>query len=180
MSIFTSLCSNLGVKKLTTTARHPQIDGQVGRYNQTLVSRLRLYIDENQKNSDIYIQPLTYAYTSQVHRLTRDTPYSHIFRRHPLGLTTTASPSAPPTDAASATKPTVLGQKLLAQLSPLKAKVSATLLEKQKRYKSYFDRKARAQPGFQVGQTFSVTSHHWLCLMQVKSVDHAITKYCRG
>ena len=43
------LCRLIGTKKVTTTAHHPQTDGQIERYNNTLVDILQKeLIDEEQ------------------------------------------------------------------------------------------------------------------------------------
>lgn len=58
---FAMICSLLGVKHLTTTAYHPQTKGQVEHYNKTIVTRLRHYVAEHQRDWDTLVQPLTYA-----------------------------------------------------------------------------------------------------------------------
>lgn len=73
---FGAICGFLGVKQLTTTAYHPQTNGQTELYKKVIVSRLRHYIDENQSDWDKYVQPLTYAYNTQTHRSTKVTPLS--------------------------------------------------------------------------------------------------------
>lgn len=121
-----------------------------------LVTRLLLYIANNQTNWDISAQPLTHAYICQVHRSTSETLYSLILSMHPLKPTTTASPSALPTNPTSVTKPTVLRKRLLIQLPTMNTKVASTLQRQQKWYKRYLDRKLRVQPVFQVVQPFHV------------------------
>lgn len=59
--VFTSLSIYIKKKKLITSEFHTQIDGQVERNNNTFVSRLRLYISNNQLNWDTFVQPLTYV-----------------------------------------------------------------------------------------------------------------------
>lgn len=55
----------LGLEKVTTTAYHPQTNRLVGRYNRTLVPRLRLYVAHNQRNREIFVQLLNYVYNFQ-------------------------------------------------------------------------------------------------------------------
>ena len=43
---FQAVCTELGIKKLFTTAYHPQANGQVERYNRTLVQALRAYVSK--------------------------------------------------------------------------------------------------------------------------------------
>lgn len=73
---FATLCSFLGVKHLTTTAYHPQPDGQAERFNKTVITRPRHYVAEHQHNWDTLVKPLTYAYNTQGHESTYVTPYS--------------------------------------------------------------------------------------------------------
>lgn len=63
---FETLRTFLGVKDLTTTAYHPQANGQAERYNKIIVPRLRHHVAEHQRNWDLFVQPLTYAYNTQV------------------------------------------------------------------------------------------------------------------
>lgn len=65
---FATLCTHLGLKQLTTTAYHPQTNGQVERYKKTLDTQLRHYVAYHQNDWDAYVQPLTYAYSLQVHK----------------------------------------------------------------------------------------------------------------
>ena len=45
----------LGIKKVKTTAYHPQCDGLVERLNQTILSMLSKYVGDNQRDWDIWI-----------------------------------------------------------------------------------------------------------------------------
>lgn len=47
---FEALRITLVVKILATTAYYPQMNGQVKKYNRAIVTRLRLYVSENQKD----------------------------------------------------------------------------------------------------------------------------------
>lgn len=44
----TALCAFIGTSLVTTAKYYQQTDGQVKHYNQTLVARLRHYIDDHQ------------------------------------------------------------------------------------------------------------------------------------
>ena len=56
------ICEFLQVKKVNTTAYHPQTDGLVERFNSTLISMLSSYTSSHQTDWDIYIPYLLYAY----------------------------------------------------------------------------------------------------------------------
>ena len=80
---FHRACRILGITNLYTSAYHLQTNGQVGRYNCTIASMLRNYVNEHQDDWDVYVGPLTYAYNSHVHRSTRTTPFELVLSRHP-------------------------------------------------------------------------------------------------
>ena len=44
---------------------------------------LRHYVSENQEDWEVYVEPLTYAYNSHVHRTTRTTPFELFLSRPP-------------------------------------------------------------------------------------------------
>ena len=80
---FRSCCLILGVEQRFTTAYHPQTNGQVERFNRTILSQLRKYIGEHQKDWDLYNGALTYAYNTQVHSSTGFTPFELVLSRPP-------------------------------------------------------------------------------------------------
>lgn len=65
-----------GIKLITTTEYHPQCNGQVERYNHGLVARLCRYLGEHQQDRDVFVQPFTNSYTTQVHWTTELLPFS--------------------------------------------------------------------------------------------------------
>lgn len=75
MKFFELVCTTLVTKHLTETTNHFQTTGQTERYNRTLVTRLRHLVGEHQDDLDHYVQPLTYGYNMEVHRLTGLTPF---------------------------------------------------------------------------------------------------------
>lgn len=77
------MCFLLGLKPYLTTAYHPQANEQTERFNKTIAQCLRHYVEENRPDWDLYVQPLTYAYTMQVHKSTGTTPFDLILSRHP-------------------------------------------------------------------------------------------------
>ncbi|MDD9817374.1 MAG: RNase H-like domain-containing protein [Gammaproteobacteria bacterium] len=73
-SLMAEVCELLDVKKTRTTAYHPQSDGMVERFNQTLEAQLSKFADHNQRDWDQHIPFLLMAYRSAVHDTTGNTP----------------------------------------------------------------------------------------------------------
>ena len=87
---FQAVCEQLGISNVFTSTYHPQTNGQVERYNRTILAMLRNYvmitsisIIENQNDWDEFAFVLTYAYTNHVHRSTRTTPFDLVVSRPP-------------------------------------------------------------------------------------------------
>ena len=78
-----SACRILGITNLYTSVYHPQTNGQVERYNRTIASMLRNYVNEHQDDWDVYVGPLTYAYNSHAHLTTRTTLFELVLSRAP-------------------------------------------------------------------------------------------------
>ena len=68
------VCKLFDIEKTRTTPLHPQSDGQVDRFNRTLVEMLRGELAENQKDWNVQLQPCMMAYRSSVHESTGETP----------------------------------------------------------------------------------------------------------
>ena len=135
-----------------TTAYHPQTNGQTERFNRTLVQRLRNYVEEHQRDWDEYIQPLTFAYNTQVHQSTETTPFDLVPTRPPSGL---ALPGTVLQDAVSNTEDRqTLVQYERATLRKLRDALGRTrvkLTAAQRRCKTDFDQKVRFRPVIAVG-----------------------------
>ena len=56
------VCRLLNTKKLNTTAYHPQTDGLVERFNNTLAESISMYVSTDQKDWDNYIPSILFAY----------------------------------------------------------------------------------------------------------------------
>ena len=73
--LFRETCQMLGVKKLYTTTYHPQSNGQVERFNRTILASLRHYVAEHPKDWDLFSDAPTYAYKTQAHESTSVAPF---------------------------------------------------------------------------------------------------------
>jgi hypothetical protein len=89
---FLAVCAELGIKKIFTTAYHQQTNGQVERYNRTILASLRAYIAKSQDNWDDYTSEVTYAYNCRVYRSLGMPPFELALSRPPPTLSLQAQP----------------------------------------------------------------------------------------
>ena len=68
------VCEVLGVKKINTTAYHPQTDGLVERFNRTLTSMLSKRLERNGSDWDIHLPFTVFAYRTAVQESTIRVP----------------------------------------------------------------------------------------------------------
>ena len=148
---FSALCAFLGAKLTTTTAYHPQTNGQTERYNKTIITRLRHYVNDHQTDWDLFVQPLTYAYNSQVHRSTGESPFGLVLSRLPPSPLVSTS-SAIEGISGNTVPARLLKTQVLDRLKAMCAKVDKSASLAQARYKRYFDQKVRHTPSYQQGQ----------------------------
>jgi transposase InsO family protein len=64
---FLAVCRGLGIGKVFTTAYHPQTNGQVERFNRTILNSLRGYLSQYQNNWDEFISAITFGYNCRIH-----------------------------------------------------------------------------------------------------------------
>ena len=69
------LYKELGIKRIKTTAWHPQSNGLVERFNRTLKITLKIWSNENQDDWDILLCFAVFAYNTSYHSLVQETPY---------------------------------------------------------------------------------------------------------
>ena len=68
----------LGTASNYTSPYHPQTNGQVERYNRTLVRQLRCYIAEHQTEWDSHLSRFTTAYNTHVHASPGEIPFAFV------------------------------------------------------------------------------------------------------
>ena len=73
--VITSLCKQLEIERTRTTAYHPQSNGQVERFNLTLESMLSKVVSDNQKDWDIHLPKVLFAYRTSIHESTGFSPF---------------------------------------------------------------------------------------------------------
>ncbi|CAF0881273.1 unnamed protein product [Brachionus calyciflorus] len=73
----------LNIKRLRTSAYHPQCDGETERFNRTLEQMLACYVADNQKEWDKYLPKLAFAYNTAVHATMGIRPFEIVYGRQP-------------------------------------------------------------------------------------------------
>ena len=140
--LFQGVLDMLGVKANYATPYHPQTNGQVERFNKTIVRQLRHYVSEHVKTWDQYISILTTAYNSQVHSSTGEVPLAFVTPRRVRSIAV-RRPLPTREDGGSTPTPTESKAEFAARLENLIPKVRAEMDKAQKRYKRTFDKKVR-------------------------------------
>uniref|UniRef100_A0A674IBQ6 Gypsy retrotransposon integrase-like protein 1 n=1 Tax=Terrapene triunguis TaxID=2587831 RepID=A0A674IBQ6_9SAUR len=80
------VCELLGVKQLRTSVYHPQTDGLVERFNQTLKDMLRKFPQEDLRRWDQLLPPLLLAVREVPQSSTKFSPFELLYGHQPRGL----------------------------------------------------------------------------------------------
>jgi len=143
------MCVRLGIDKRTTSAYHPQCNGQTERFNRTINDMLSQYVAANQKDWDLWLASVLFAYRSSPHSSTKISPFEMVFGRTPtqpiefrIPVPTRSEAPKDANDYYSAL------QKTLASIHTDAAK---QLRSAQNAQKQYYNEKANAEQ-FQVGE----------------------------
>jgi transposase InsO family protein len=135
---FLAVCRELGIAKVFTTAYYPQTNGQVERFNRTILDALRNYVRERQGSWDEYTTALTFSYNCRIHSSLGLTPFELVLTRPPVSISVEQSPpDREPEDTASAKL------RFLQQIKELCPVSRQRLADDQARYKRNFDNSIR-------------------------------------
>ena len=142
--LMTDLCKMLGIKKLNTTAYHPECDGIVERFNLTLKTSLRKHAATYGNQWDKYLYGVLYAYRNIPHESTGEKP-SYLLYGMDLRTPSEAAILPP--------SPTgwVDTDDYREQVSVAKDNAVKSIRKAQQRYKRQYDRNTKAAT-FAVGQ----------------------------
>ena len=77
--LFKNTCKLLKIRKIQTTAFHPESNGGLERSHRVLAEYLRHYVNEDQTNWDEWMPYATYVYNTTVHSATKFTPFELIY-----------------------------------------------------------------------------------------------------
>jgi hypothetical protein len=132
--VFQAVCSEFGIRKIFTTAYHPQTNGQVERYNRTILASLRGYVAKRQGDWDDFTSAITFSYNCRVHSSLGMPPFElALTRPHP----TLALQALPRADEVA---PNTLKREFLKRLKTLRLRAEENLHKAQVRYKKSYDR----------------------------------------
>jgi hypothetical protein len=73
----------MNIKKINTTAYHPQTNGLVERMNGSLIRIIKLYVNENQNDWDVYLPFALFCYRTTYHTRIGETPFYLLHGREP-------------------------------------------------------------------------------------------------
>ena len=147
-NLINELCTIANVEKSRTTPYHPMGNGQVERYNQTLLQRLGTMMESKKSDWKVHVPSLVHAYNSTFHDSTGYSPFFLMIGRHPR-LAIDAFVGLCP-DHMNATKQTEYVRKLRQHLNLAYEKGSKAAKRTGLLNKSKYDLKARSsflEPG---------------------------------
>ena len=78
-TLILDICKQLGIRKLNTTAYHPECDGMVERFNRTLKTALRKHAATYETQWDKYLSGILFAYRNVPHDSTGEKPSYLLF-----------------------------------------------------------------------------------------------------
>jgi len=152
---FQGVCNLMGIRNLYTSAYHPQTNGQVERFDKTLVDMFMQYIEDHQDNWDDLVSVLALAYNSRPHRTTGVAPMDLVTPRRMSNF----SPERMPDGRTPDPSQSVVEAKdaFLESRKALLPQVRDSIAKTQARYKRDYDKKVRPR-------RLSVTSGDWVYL----------------
>ena len=126
------------MKTMKSTVFHPQKNGQVERYNRSLLELLRHYVGEHQDEWGNYSSAVTYAYNMILHLSVGVTPFELVLSRLPSPLAIQHS-----TLKRKKGKLAEINKDYLDLLEDVIKKARGCLSDTQERHKRDFDRRVK-------------------------------------
>lgn len=136
---FQSICKILGIQNLFTTTYHPQANGQVERFNRTLLAALRHYVADHPRDWDMFTAAVMFAYNTQTHTTTKIAPFELVLSKPPMPISIQARPRL----VEEQPDPSKYLQKWKAWLHTLMSTAGAEMRKAQERYKRNFENRLR-------------------------------------
>ena len=131
------VCKLLGMKKLNTTAHHPQCNGMVERFNRTFKAMLRKHVSQFGMQWDTYLSGVLWAYHNTPHSSTGEKPSFLLFGFHCRYPTEAATL---PTKRLNATDITDYREELVLNSSSARTLAAKSILKAQQNQKDQYNR----------------------------------------
>jgi hypothetical protein len=136
----------VGVTPATSTAYHPQTDGQTERVNQELEQYIRLFTNYKQDDWDELLPAAEFAYNNHVHSSTQQVPFMTDTGRLPrMGF----EPRMP--NHLSATPDVQAANAFSNHIASGVEEAKAALAKAKDEYKQYYDRRRVPAPNIKIG-----------------------------
>ena len=138
--LMTDICKMLGVKKLNTTAYHPECDGMVERFNRTLKSMIRKHAARFGDQWDEYLSGILWSYRNTPHASTGEKPSFLLF-----GVDCRSPTEAAFLPTSALNQPVDVEdyrEQLMLSLTSARKLAHKNIQRAQKRYKEQHDRRA--------------------------------------
>ncbi|KFD62870.1 hypothetical protein M514_24910 [Trichuris suis] len=136
-----SVCTLLDIRRLRTSAYHAQSNGQVERFNRTLLTMLSVTAEERPFDWDEQVPLHLFAYRTSVHSSTGITPFHAVFG-HEAKLPADVMYGPPP----ERMEIHAYASELRRNLEEAYTRARQYIGQAQKRQKELFDRKANFKP----------------------------------
>lgn len=146
------VCELLGVKKLNTTAYHPQCNGMVERFNRTLKSLLRKHAARFGTDWDKHLSGVLWAYRNTPHESTGEKPSFLLFGIDCRGPTEAA---LLPTNPIEPVELDDYREVIIRNLSSARELALKVLQESQRKSKQRYDRKTTDR-SYRIGELSSL------------------------
>ena len=137
------VCRLTGMKKVNSTASHPQTDGLVENMNKTLRAMLAKHGRQFGPNWDLHLQQLLFAYRSKPHESTCESPFFLLYGRDarlPTESTLEALPSLYREDTET------YGEELAEGLARAWQNARDAIEKAQKHQKRQYDKRSDSRP----------------------------------
>ena len=81
--VITEVYKVFKIKKISTTAWHPQANGQTEKFNLVMRNMLSAYVEEHQTTWDTLLPYIAFAYNAATHDTTKFSPFQLLYGRQP-------------------------------------------------------------------------------------------------
>jgi len=158
-TLFQGVCRLMGISHLFSTTYHPQTQGQVERYDRTIVAKLKAYVNDQQDTWDELVSVRTLAYNLQTQQSTGETSLEFVVPKRVRNsalerLLKDPYPQTVPRTAREAR------EQQQSHLGNLITQVRAALATAQRRYDRSFDKRVRpVHKALKIGDWVFVDAH---------------------